>query len=183
MNKFKSTLIIAAVIASALPLMAQQRPRVSPQETIAVNIDGNDLKLVYGRPYSKNPKSDEVRKIWGSLVPYGKAWRLGANEATQITTAKTIVMGDATIPAGTYSLYLVPQESGPTKLAISKKTGQWGIPVDETQDLARVDMKKSALDKQIDQFTMGIEKNPAGGGTLKLAWEKTEFSVAFTVKQ
>jgi hypothetical protein len=182
MNRLKLTLIVAAVVASAFPLMAQ-RQRVSPHETITTNIDGNDLKLVYGRPYSKSPKSGEIRKIWGGLVPWGKAWRLGADEATLLTTQETLMIGDTTIPAGTYSLYLVPQEHGPTKLAISKKTGRWGVPVDETQDLARVDMKQSVLDKPVDQFTMAIEKNPAGGGILKLMWEKTGFSVAFTVKK
>jgi hypothetical protein len=182
MNTFKSTLIVAAIIASALPSMAQ-RQRVSPHDTITANIDGNELKLVYGRPYSKSPKSGEIRKIWGGLVPWGKAWRLGADEATLLTTRETLVIGGTTVPAGTYSLYLVPQENGPTKLAISKKTGQWGIPVDETQDLARVDMNRTSLDKSVDQFTMAVEKNPSGGGVLKLMWEKTEFSVAFTVKK
>ena len=76
MNKMKSTLLVAAMIASVLPSMAQQR-RVSPHETISTVIDGNRIMIVYGRPYTKSPRGGEERKIWGALVPYGKVWRLG----------------------------------------------------------------------------------------------------------
>ena len=81
MNKFKTTLVIAAIIATALPVMAQ-RKRISPHETISATIDGNKVTIVYGRPYSKNPNTGEIRKIWGGLVPYGKVWRTGADEKT-----------------------------------------------------------------------------------------------------
>jgi hypothetical protein len=157
MNKIKSTLIVAAVVLGALPLLAQPKPRVSPQETITADVDGNSLKLVYSRPYSKDPKSGEIRKIWGKLVPYGKVWRTGANEATLLTTSQPIVLGGTEIPAGTYSLFTVPNEDGTAKLIINKRTGQWGVPYDETKEaaneLARVDLKKDALDKDVDQFS------------------------------
>jgi hypothetical protein len=183
MNKIKTTLIVAAVVLGALPLLAQPKTRVSPQATVTANIDGNDLKLVYSRPYSKDPKSGEIRKIWGKLVPYGKVWRTGANEATLFTTTQTIVLGGTEVPAGTYSLYTLPMEDGSAKLIINKQTGQWGTVYDQKQDLARVDLKKDTLDKTVDQFTMAIEPNPAGGGGLKLMWENTQFTVPFTVKK
>ena len=186
MNKIKSTLIIAAVILGALPALAQ-RPRVSPQETITADIDGNSVKIVYSRPYSKDPKTGEIRKIWGTLVPYGKVWRTGANEATLFTTAQPVVLGGTEIAAGTYSLFTVPKEDGTAKLVINKRTGQWGIPYDEAKEaaneLARIDMKKDSTDKQVDQFTMAIDKNLGGGGIIKMMWENTQFSVAFTVKK
>ena len=187
MNKIKSTLIIAAVVLGALPLLAQPKPRVSPQETITANIDGNNLKIVYSRPYSKDPKSGEIRKIWGKLVPYGKVWRTGANEATLLTTEQPVVMGGTTVPAGTYSLFTLPAADGTAKLIINKRTGQWGIPykeqIEATNELARIDLKKDTLDKTVDQFTMAIEQNPSGGGVLKMMWENTQFSVPFTVKK
>ena len=187
MNKIKSTLIVAAVVLGALPLLAQPKPRVSPQETITANIDGNNLKIVYSRPYSKDPKSGEIRKIWGKLVPYGKVWRTGANEATLLTTEQPVVMGGTTVPAGTYSLFTLPAADGTAKLIINKRTGQWGIPYKEqseaTNELARIDLKKDTLDKTVDQFTMAIEPNPSGGGVLKMMWENTQFSVPFTVKK
>jgi hypothetical protein len=183
MNKLKSTLILTAVALSTLPLLAQPNKRVSPQDTITADIDGNNVKIVYSRPYSKDPKTGEIRKIWGKLVPYGKVWRTGANEATLLTTAQPIVLGGTEVPAGTYSLYTLPAEDGTAKLIINKQTGQWGTQYDQKQDLARVDLKKDALDKTVDQFTVAIEKNPAGGGVIKLMWENTRYSVAFTNKK
>jgi hypothetical protein len=182
MNKLRSLLIIAAIACHALPVMAQQK-RVSPHETIGAAIDGNRITIVYGRPYTKDPKSGEPRKIWGGLVPYGKVWRTGADEATLLVTQKPIVIGETTIPAGSYTLYTLPNEDGTAKLIINKQIGQWGTQYDEKQDLARVDLKKEALDPPADQFTMAIAKNPAGGGVLKLMWETTQFSVPFTVQK
>ena len=182
MKIFKSALIIAVVIATALPVMAQ-RKRVSPHETISATIEGNKVTIVYGRPYSKSPKTGEIRKIWGGLVPYGKVWRTGADEATLLTTEQPILLGGTEIPAGTYSLYTLPAEDGAAKLIINKQTGQWGTQYDQKQDLARIDLKKDALDKTVDQFTMAIESNPAGGGGLKMMWENTGYEVPFTVKK
>ena len=187
MNKLRYILIIvAAIIVSASPLMAQ-RKRISPHETISAVIDGNKVTIVYGRPYTKDSRSGEIRKIWGGLVPYGKVWRTGADEATLLTTDQPIVLGGTTIPAGTYSLFTLPVENGTSKLIVNKKTGQWGIPYNEknelTNELARVDLNKDTLDKTVDQFTMAIEKNPSGGGLLKMMWENTQLSAPFTVKK
>ncbi len=181
MKKIISPLVITAVaLVSALPVMAQQK-RLSPHETISAVIDGNRVTVTYGRPYTKNPRTGEARKIWGGLVPYGKPWRMGADEATQLITQGPIEMGGKTIPAGSYTLYMMPEESGTSQLVISTRIGQWGIPVDQSHDLARVDLKKEALDKPVDQFTMAVAKNASGGGVLKLMWEETQFSVPFTV--
>jgi hypothetical protein len=186
MNKFKFALIVTALIVTALPVMAQ-RKRISPHETINASIDGDKLTLVYGRPYTKDPKTGEIRKIWGGLVPYGKVWRTGADEATLLTTAQPIVLGGTDIPAGTYSLFTLPAADGTAKLIVNKKTGQWGIPYrvssEATNELARIDLKKAALDKTVDQFTMAIDNNPSGGGMLTMSWENTQFSVPITVKK
>jgi hypothetical protein len=177
--------ILSIVLASTLaiyPATAQQK-RISPHETVSAVIGGNRVTITYGRPYSKDPKSDKIRKIWGELVPWGKAWRTGADEATTLIIQQPITIGETMVPAGAYTLYTVPMESGPSKLVISKRIGQWGIPVDEKNDLARVDMKKDTLDKQVDQLTIAVEKAEAGG-VLKISWETTQFSVAFnTVKK
>jgi len=181
MKKILSTLLITtAALIGTLPIMAQER-HVSPHETISAVIDGNRVTITYGRPYAIKPGTTEVRKIWGTLVPYGQPWRMGADEATTLITQKPLQMGGTTIPAGVYTLYMMPSETGVSKLAISTQLGGWGIPVDTKHDLAQVDLTKDALDKPADQFTMGIAKNPAGGGVLKLMWESTQFSVPFTV--
>ena len=190
MKKIISTLFISAVaLAGALPVMAQSSHRVastgglSPHETTSRVIEGNRVTITYGRPFTKDPRSGEVRKIWGGLVPYGEPWRMGADEATLLITQKPIELGGKTIPAGAYTLYMVPNESGASQLAISTRLGGWGVPVDTSHDLARVDLQKEALDKSVDQFTMAVEKNPSGGGVLKLTWENTQFSLLFTVQK
>jgi hypothetical protein len=185
-------LVVAATLVTSTPAMAQaakkkQRQRISPHDTINATIDGDEMKLVYGRPYTTKPGTTEVRKIWGGLVPYGQVWRTGADEATLLTTAQPIEIGGYSLAAGTYSLFTVPNEDGTAKLVINKKTGQWGIPYKEAEEkaneLARVDLKKSPLDKTVDQFTMAIEPEAGGGGVLKMMWENTQYSVPFTVKK
>jgi hypothetical protein len=178
MKNLKSTqILIAAAMVAALPLMAAEQKRVSPHETISGDVGGAKITVVYGRPYTKDPKSGEPRKVWGGVVPYGKVWRTGADEATILTTDKDIKIGDAEVPAGKYSLYTLPAEDGSAKLVINKQTGQWGTKYDEKQDLARVDMKKSKPATKADQFTMAIE-----GGQLKMMWEDTAYSVPIKAK-
>lgn len=177
MNKIKSALIIAALVA-ATPLLAQQK-RVSPHETISAVSDGNRVTIVYGRPYTKDPHSGEPRKIWGGLVPFGEVWRTGADEATLLITQKPIQLGGVSIPAGAYSLYTLPAEDGSAKLIVNKQIGQWGTQYDEKQDLARIDLKKETLDKPVDQFTMAVTRD----GQLKMMWENVGYSVPFTVQK
>jgi hypothetical protein len=185
MNKFKSILTLAAILITALPVFAQQK-RVSPHETIGTVISGDRVTVVYGRPYTKDPKTGEARKIWGGLVPYGAVWRTGADEATLFITQKPIKIQDTTIPAGAYTLFTLPNEDGTAKLIFSKQVGQWGVgpgSYDESNDLARVDLKKESLEKPADQFTMAVAKDGSGGGVLKLMWENTQYSVSFTVQK
>jgi DUF2911 family protein len=187
-----ASLAVAATLVFSTPAMAQaakkkSRQRLSPHETITATVDGDELRLVYGRPYTKSPRTGEVRKIWGGLVPFGKVWRTGADEATLLTTKEPIEIGGASLPAGTYSLFTVPAEDGTAKLIINKKTGQWGIPyreaAEKANELASVDLKKKTLDKPVDQFTMAIEAASGGGGELRMMWETTQYSVPFTVKK
>ncbi|HSY19681.1 MAG TPA: DUF2911 domain-containing protein [Candidatus Acidoferrales bacterium] len=187
MKHIKSLLLVGALVLSALPVMAQQK-RVSPHETVSAVIDKNRVTITYGRPYTKDPKSGEAREIWGTLVPYDKVWRTGADEATILITQKPIVLGDVTVPAGAYTLWTLPKGDGTAKLIINKQIGQWGVgsgSYDESQDLARVDLKKDVTDKTADQFTIAITKNAAGngGGTIKLIWANTQYTADFTVQK
>lgn len=187
MNRFRFTSVLLAVaLAGASSLFAQQPP-VSPRETVSATIDGNAVSIAYGRPHMKSPTNGEVRKIWGGLVPFGQVWRTGANEATKLTLAQPIVLGGAELAAGSYTLFTVPLADGTAKLVINKRTGQWGIPYIEADEkpneLARVDLKKSAVAQTVEQFTMAVEPGAAGGGVIKLMWENTQYSVAFTNKK
>lgn len=183
MKKIATILVVTTIaMLCALPAMAQ-RQRVSPHETISAVIDGNRVTITYGRPYTTKPGTTEARKIWGGLVPYGQPWRMGADEATTLITQKAIEIGGKTIPAGAYTLYMNPSETGASQLVFSSALGGWGIPVDTKHDVAQVDLTKTALDKPVDQFTMAVSRNSGGGGVLKLSWESTQFSVPFSVQK
>jgi hypothetical protein len=182
MHSLRSTLFtLLALLLSASPLLAQEKPRVSPHETVSVTLADSKISIVYGRPYTKDPKSGETRKIWGGLVPYGKVWRMGADEATLFTTDKEVSIGGTSVGPGTYSLYLWPEENG-AKLIVNKQTGQWGTKYDQSQDLVRIDLKKETLEKPLDQFTIVVEKTFADG-VLKLMWENTQYSASIAVKR
>jgi hypothetical protein len=186
MSIFKSTLVIAALIAGALPVAAQQTRAnssggASPHETTGAVIDGNRVTITYGRPYTKNPRGGEVRKIWGSLVPWDRPWRMGSDEATTLITQKPLQIGGTNLPAGVYTLYMIPSETKPSQLVFSSALGGWGIPVDTAHDVLKVDLTKATLDTPVDQFTMAVSRNTGGGGLIKLSWENTAYSVSFTL--
>ncbi len=183
MKKLITNLVVTTMaMLGAMPLMAQER-HISPHETISAVIDGSRVTITYGRPYTVKPGTTETRKIWGGLVPYGKPWRMGADEATLLITQKPMVVGGKTIAAGAYTLYMMPSETGASQLVFSTALGGWGVPVDTKHDLAQVELTRESLDKPVDQFTMAVAKNPSGGGVLKLSWESTQFSVPFTVQK
>jgi Protein of unknown function (DUF2911) len=170
MKSIRSALLVVAALVFTSPLFAEEKQRVSPHETVNATAGEAKITIVYGRPYSKDPKSGEKRKIWGTLVPYGKVWRLGADEATLFTTDKELTLGGNDIEPGTYSLYLLPDADG-AKLIVNKQTGQWGTKYDEKQDLVRIGMKKEPLAKPVDQFTIAVEN-----GMLKFMWEDVQYS-------
>jgi hypothetical protein len=183
-----SGLVLLSALLSVSPAMAQQK-RASPHETISSNVDGDRVTIVYGRPYTKNPRTGEVRKIWGGLVPWGQVWRTGADEATLLILQKPIMIGGATVPAGAYTLWTIPNQDGSAQLAINRQIGQWGQDrdpkniYDQSQDVARVALKKESPSAPADQFTMAITKSPSGGGAISMTWENTEYTVPFMVSK
>jgi hypothetical protein len=171
----KLTPILALAMTAGL-MTATHAQRASPHETAKATIDGATITVEYGRPYVKG------RKIMGGLVPYGKVWRTGADEATTLTTDKAIQIAGAAVPAGKYTLYTLPGE-GEWQLIINKQTGQWGTEYAQAQDLARVPLKKGATSAPVEQLTISIDKNPAGGGVLKIAWETVELTAPISVSK
>jgi len=177
----------ADTAATTVPVPADPAARLSPHETISMRVGRSLVTITYGRPLSKKVGTSEVRKIWGELVPWGKVWRMGSDEATTLITQVPLVIGGTDVPAGAYTLCMFPDEKGTTKLIINKQIGQWGIPYTpaiQANELARVDMKKDTLNTQIDEFTIALVPDPAtSGGIIKAFWETTQYSVGFTVKK
>jgi hypothetical protein len=161
-------LIAAMAIAQQPPQDKSKRP--SPPGTAEVTLKNKKITIDYSRPSLKG------RKVGQELAPYGKVWRTGANEATALNTEIDLNIGGAKVPAGKYTLYTLPSE-GTWKLIINKQTGQWGTQYDENQDLARVDMKKTALPQSVEQFTISFDKKNDNTANLNLDWENTRVSV------
>jgi DUF2911 family protein len=165
-----SLILLIAVMALAQQTPEDKSKRPSPPATAEVTLKGKKITIDYSRPSLKG------RKVGQELAPYGKVWRTGANEATALTTGIDLNIGGAKVPAGKYTLYTLPSE-GTWKLIINKQTGQWGTKYDESQDLARVDMKKTALPQSVEQFTIAFDKKNESTADLNLDWEKTRVSV------
>lgn len=144
----------------------------SPHVKTEWTIDGAQISITYGRPYLKG------RDI-KTMEPAGQIWRIGADEATTLTTDKPLKFGTLNVPAGSYSLFAVPGEIQ-WQLAINKQSGQWGTDYDQKQDLGRVPMTVSKLSKPVEQVTFVIDDTPAGA-TLHIDWGTVRASTDFTV--
>jgi hypothetical protein len=182
----------AAVLAVAFALLCwtqpqaqAQRNRVSPHERVTFTFeDGKKITIDYGRPKRQDPRSGEVRKIYGGLVPYDQPWRTGADEATTLITESDLNIGGTSVPAGTYTLYTIPRASGDWTLIISRATGQWGIPYPgEEKDFARIPkLTPRKLTSPVDQLTIALDKTGPKAATLKISWENTEASIPIQQK-
>jgi len=169
-----SALLTILFTAPALAQMGKSRP--SPPASATCDLGGGKtIKTDYSSPRMRG------RKIYGDLVPFGEVWRAGANEATTFVTSADVVVGGKTVPAGSYTFFIVPAADKWT-LIINKKTGEWGIPYKyESDELARVDMKVSQLPSPVEDFTITYDKS-ANVCTLRMDWETTRASVDIAAK-
>lgn len=149
---------------SPIPIIA------SPRDSVKLSLSGHTIAVNYGRPLARG------RKIIGSLVPYNKVWRTGANEATTFVTNADLVVGTVKIPKGTYSLYTLPSRTT-WRLIINKETGQSGLVYHRKLDIARVKMQKRVLKNFTERFTILLERTGERSGLLKLEWEEMSLSV------
>jgi hypothetical protein len=140
---------------------------LSPPAEADVTLNGKAIAIHYNTPFMRG------RKIMGGLVPYGQVWRTGANPATSFKTAVDLKIGDASVPAGAYTLYTLPSE-GVWKLIINKQTGQWGTEYDKTQDLARINMQKKMLTSPQEKMSISFENTHGGSTELHVRWETTD---------
>lgn len=128
-------------------------------------------KVVYSRPYKKD------RDIFGGLVPFGKVWRTGADESTEITFYKDVMFGGKEVSAGTYTLYTVPNKDS-WEVRLNKGLHTWGAyQYDESKDAVKVMAKPQMMDNSLENFSI-IFNN----GNMIMAWDKTMVPVAISVK-
>ena len=180
-----AALLVTPLVAISQDLHPSRRP--SPLGWSRIAIGDAYVSVVYGRPYKRGRNNVFGTKESGALVPFGERWRTGANEATEITVTKNVLIGGKPLPAGTYSLSTTP---GPDTWALhfNSRLGLDGLgtfadnkftPVElGPTDVMVVSAKAIQLpqDKEIDQFTIDLERS-ANGADLVLRWIRTEVRV------
>ncbi|WP_026236259.1 DUF2911 domain-containing protein [Pontibacter roseus] len=139
--------------------------RPSPPAVATGKIGETTVTIDYSSPAVKN------RKVWGELVPYGKVWRAGANEATTIEFSRDVLVEGKHLPQGKYSLYTIPGENQWTVI-FNKAIGQWGTEYDERRDALRVNVKPRKSPRMQERLAYVVAKN----GIL-MRWENLELPV------
>jgi hypothetical protein len=169
----KMSTVLTAIIVMAAMLVCESTWAQSPAATATGKLSsGANITIKYSAP------SVRGRKIYGTdLVPYGKVWRAGANEATVFETDKDITVEGKPLKKGKYSIYAIAGEKD-WQVIFNSQTGQWGINRDQstTRDASKdvavvtVTPKKSAFTEQLKYVV-----NPTG---ISIIWENLEIPVA-----
>jgi hypothetical protein len=174
-----SPAVFAILIATLVATISAQKTTPvhpggggSPHVRTEWNLDGANVSIEYGRPFLKGRPESQ-------MMPPGQPWRTGADEATTLKSDRALKIGTLSVPAGTYTLYTVPGAAA-WELIVSKRTGQWGIPYPQGQDLGRTAMKVDKTSAPVEQLTISIDDTPAGG-TLRIDWGTTRASVPITI--
>ena len=131
-------------------------------------------RILYSRPQKQG------RKIFGELVEYGKVWRLGANEATEIELYKDVKIGSKKVSKGRYTLYAIVNENVWTMI-LNKDTDTWGaFKYDSKKDVLRTDVPVEKTDEVVESMSMLFEKS-ATGVSLIIAWEQVKVTLPITL--
>ncbi len=146
-------------------------PQASPEAFVKQTIGLTDINIKYHAPGVKG------RKVFGGLVPYGKLWRAGANEATLITFSDELFLNHERVPAGTYSFFILPESDSVWNVVLNRDTTLWGLEgYDELQDVAylRVTPKKVSFQETMQFSFSDIGTNT---GNLNLVWENSQVTL------
>lgn len=189
----RNAVVLALSLAFAFPAGAQAGLKVAPsgRGSTAVSLqvprpEGTEgpapltIKIDYGVPQVRG------RAVHGALpADMDKVWRLGANAATTLTTEVDLVIGGASVPKGTYSLFAKTASSGPWQLIVNKKSGEEGTSYDATADLAKVELKSTRLTDPIESLSIWLIPSADGSpkGELRFAWGDMAFSTTWSLKQ
>lgn len=189
-NLFFSFLLVSAALVSQAQTMASNKlPALdkSPMDMIYYPVNYPVLKIqdkateplvarvIYSRPQKNG------RAVFGELVEYGKIWRLGANEATELELFRDLKLGGKRIPKGKYTLYALVQSNEWT-LILNKETDVWGaFKYDEKKDIARLTVPVQKPGTITEAYTMFFEKAP-NGLNLNIAWDDVAVVLPFSFK-
>ena len=144
----------------------------SPMNSASMLTEDGYIRIVYSQPMLRG------RQMLGDQVPFGKIWRLGANEATELFTTADLQFGENVLPAGAYSVFAIPAEDNWT-LIFNRGLGQWGAyNYEEDQDALRVMVPVTKSDNSYEAFTAFFQ-----GNALNLAWGTTLVAVPVSFKE
>ncbi len=161
------TAFVFMLVVSAGVMAQDAKPKASPAATATGKIGNANITINYSSPAVKG------RTIFGELLSFDKVWRAGANEATTFETDKDIKVEGKALPAGKYSFYLIPKESGVWTAIFNKEAKQWGTKYDETKDALRVDVKVKALAETQERLVYNIDNKG-----FSLNWDKVSVPVS-----
>jgi hypothetical protein len=131
-------------------------------------------RVMYSRP------KKEGRTIFGGLVEYGKVWRLGANEATELEFFQKVNIGGKKISKGRYTLYAIVNENSWTFI-LNKDTDTWGaFKYSPDKDIVRVDVPVEKLSDPLEYLSIVFEKS-TNGINLVVGWENVKASLPITL--
>ena len=166
---------------AALDASGRAMGALSPLDSTTARVGAARVTVRYSRPKARG------RPVFGGLVPWDTVWRTGANAATVLETDRDLVVGTTLVPAGRYTLFTIPSKTG-TTLVVSKETERNGQPLagtdyDPAHDLARIPMRTRTLASPVQQLTISIVPQRGDRGTLRVAWERREMTVAVQAKK
>lgn len=173
----KKIMLCLAVIGMTFSVHAQiNTPQPSPFSTIEQTVGLTDVSLEYSRPNMRG------RTVFGDLIPYGQVWRLGANQNTKITFSTDVTVSGKTLKAGTYALYVTPNEKS-WDVMFYTDSNNWGNPEkwDDSKVAAKVTAETYELPMDIETFTMSFDDLTSGGATLGMMWANVYAGVKFEV--
>ena len=167
MNKKFSLIVTFCAVAFCSFAQQLTTPQPSPTQEVTQNFGLSKIDLSYSRPGIKG------RTIFGDLVPYGKVWRTGANQATTLTFGDDVTIGGTKIPAGKYGLLTIPDQFEWT-IIITKQTDVTNAAAyKQDQDVVRVKVKPQDLGFTVESFTIIFGNVTSTTCDLQIIWDNT----------
>ncbi len=176
MNSLHKIIALVALLTGLLtqPVRAQLNlPEPSPSTTVKQKIGFTDLTINYSRPAVKG------RTIFGKLVPFGELWRTGASDATILTITDPLTVAGKPLPAGSYSLFTIPNRGEWTVILNSYTEGHGTAGYETKNDVLRFTVKADSSVRFYESFTIEVQDLVRNQATIYLNWANT--SVHFPV--
>lgn len=178
----KGFTMCAALLAIAIPVVAQQKPAASPPEQATATVHGSTITIKYSSPRVRG----RAGHIFGSdgLLSHDKhypVWRAGANSATSLHSDADLTIGDLSVPRGDYTLFVDVSNPDQWTLIVNKQTGEWGLAYNASDDLGKVPMHMSKPPQTVEDLRWEIRQEGGDRGRITLAWEDHSASVPVTV--